>query len=48
MKKVKSEDRDSYETHVNENWKETFPMMKDVSRFAKIRPEDGVEFCIMI
>ena len=48
MKKAKPEDRESYEMHVKENWKETFPIMKDVSRFAKIRPKDGVEFSIMI
>ena len=37
-----------YQEYINENWKETVPIMKDVSSYAKIRPDDGVEFCILI
>ena len=37
-----------YTEYINENWKETFPIIKDVSSFDKIRPADGVEFCILI
>ena len=42
------ETRKFYSEYINENWKETFPIMKDVSSFEKIRPKDGVEFCILI
>ena len=40
--------KEFYEEYLRENWKLTFPIMKDVSYFHKIRPDDGVEFCIMI
>lgn len=45
---VKEEDRKFYEKYLNENWRETHPIMKDVSSFKKIRPTDGTEFCVMI
>ena len=48
MKKESDEVRQFYEKYINENWKETFPIMKDVSAYAKIRPKDGTEFCILI
>ena len=37
-----------YEEYINENMVETYPIMKDVSSFGKIRPDDGVEFCLFI
>ena len=48
IKKVGTEDKRFYEEYIAEDWKNTFPIMKDVSSFEKIRPEDGVEFCILI
>ena len=48
MKTIKPEEKVGYEKHVSENWKDTFPIMRDVSRFEKVRPEDGIEFCILI
>ena len=48
MQKVEPKTRTEYELHVEENWKNTHPEMKDVSRYHKTRPEDGIEFCIMI
>ena len=48
FQKLKEEDKNFYEKYLNENWKETFPIMKDVSSFKKIRPEDGTEFCLFI
>ena len=40
------EKRDFYEEYMRETMKETFPILKDVSSFHKIRPDDGVEYCI--
>lgn len=37
-----------YQEYLEENWKDTFPIMKDVSAYSKIRPLDGTEFCILI
>ena len=48
INKTDSETRNFYTKYINENWKETHPIMKDVSAYAKIRPEDGTEFCILI
>ena len=41
-------DRDFYEKYLQENWKETHPILKDVSSYEKIRPKDGIEFCMLI
>lgn len=48
IKELDEEDRKFYNDYIKENWKETFPIMKDVSAYAKIRPTDGTEFCILI
>ena len=48
LKKLDEETKKFYLDYVRENWKETFPIMKDVSAYAKIRPTDGTEFCILI
>ena len=48
LKTCEEKKRLFYIEYINENWKETFPIMKDVSSFEKIRPKDGVEFCILI
>ena len=45
---VDVETRKFYQDYIDESWKETFPIMKDVSAYAKIRPTDGTEFCILI
>ena len=47
MKKCDVETREHYEEYVQENWKDTHPIIKDVSSFEKIRPKDGVEMCIL-
>ena len=47
MQECDSKTRESYMEYINEHWKETHPIMKDVSSFEKIRPSDGVEFCIL-
>ena len=46
--KLDEETREFYMNYIKESWKETFPIMKDVSAYAKIRPTDGTEFCILI
>lgn len=46
--KMSPETRSFYTKYINENWKETHPIMKDVSAYAKIRPDDGTEFCVLI
>lgn len=48
MKKTDNETKEFYQKYINENWKETYPIMKDVSAYAKIRPSDGTEFCLLI
>ena len=48
VSKLENEDKDFYKKYMDENWKETVPIMKDVSAYAKIRPKDGVEFCVLI
>ena len=48
LEKENDDTRKFYEEYINENWKDTFPIMKDVSAYIKIRPEDGTEFCILI
>ena len=40
--------RKFYQEYIKENWKETYPIMKNVSSYAKIRPDDGIEFCLLI
>ena len=45
---VSTETKLFYDTYLNESWKETYPIMKDVSSFEKIRPHDGTEFCMLI
>ena len=47
MKECKSEVREHYEKYIEEDWRATHPIMKDVSSFEKIRPKDGIEFCIL-
>ena len=47
MEKLDKEKREFYEEYMRETMKETFPIIKDVSSFYKIRPEDGVEYCIL-
>ena len=46
MEKLDKEKREFYEEYMRENMKETFPIIKDVSSYHKIRPDDGVEYCI--
>lgn len=48
ISKIDPETRSFYAKYIEENWRETHPIMKDVSAYAKIRPEDGTEFCILI
>ena len=45
---LSEDDKKHYLQYIAENWKETFPIMKDVSRFEKVRPSDGVEFCVLL
>ena len=47
MKECDSKTKKHYENYIAENWKNTHPIMKDVSSFEKIRPKDGIEFCIL-
>ena len=37
-----------YTDYIDENWQTSHPIMSDVSRFEKIRPKDGVEFCLYV
>ena len=46
--KTDAETKTFYEKYLDENWKETYPIMKDVSAYSKIRPADGTEFCLLI
>ena len=46
MKKLDKDRREFYEEYMRETMRETFPIIKDVSSFHKIRPSDGVEYCI--
>ena len=48
IKSVDEKEKTFYETYLQENWKETHPILKDVSSYEKIRPHDGVEFCMLI
>ena len=48
IEELDKETKEFYKKYINENWKETFPIMKDVSAYEKIRPTDGTEFCILI
>ena len=48
LNSLSEEDKKHYSQYISENWKETFPIMKDVSRFEKVRPNDGVEFCVLL
>ena len=45
---LSEENQEFYRKYLNENWTETHPIMKDVSRYSKIRPDDGIEFCVMV
>ena len=47
MKRQDPDVRKHYENYIRENWRCTHPIMKDVSSYEKIRPADGVEFCIL-
>ena len=47
ISKCTKEEKEHYQRYINENWRYTHPIMKDVSSFEKIRPKDGVEFCIL-
>ena len=47
IQKQNAETRDFYNEYLNESFQSTYPLMKDVSSFEKIRPEDGTEFCIL-
>ena len=47
LQECDEETRKHYEAYINENWEQTFPIMKDVSSFEKIRPKNGIEFCIL-
>ena len=46
MKGLDKSKREFYEEYMKETMLETFPIIKDVSSFYKIRPDDGVEYCI--
>ena len=48
VSKLNEQDKKFYNEYLNESWLNTFPIMKDVSRFAKVRPDDGVEFCVLL
>ena len=48
LKTLSEEQKAYYSNYISENWTETFPIMKDVSRFERVRPKDGVEFCVLI
>ena len=48
IQKADNDTKKFYQAYIEENWKETFPIMRDVSAFAKIRPNDGTEFCLLI
>ena len=48
IESVNEKDKIFYEKYLQENWKETHPILKDVSSYEKIRPHDGVEFCMLI
>ena len=48
LKSLNEEDKKYYSQYISENWKETFPIMKDVSRFENVRPKDGIEFCVLL
>ena len=48
LKQLSNEDKQFYTDYVNEKWQLSHPIMSDVSRFEKIRPEDGVEFCLYV
>ena len=48
LSKLNEQDKKFYTEYLNEPWQNTFPIMKDVSRFAKVRPNDGVEFCVLL
>ena len=48
LSKLNEQDKKFYTEYLNESWQNTFPIMKDVSRFAKVRPSDGVEFCVLL
>ena len=37
-----------YINYIAENWQETFPIMKDVSKYERVRPNDGIEFCVLL
>ena len=48
MKQLNNETRQFYNDYIDEKWQLSHPIMSDVSRFEKIRPKDGVEFCLYI
>ena len=45
---LNEEQKAYYKNYLAENWKETFPIMKDVSKYERIRPNDGIEFCVLL
>ena len=48
MKKLDETSRIFYQEYIDEKWQLSHPIMSDVSRFEKIRPKDGVEFCLYV
>ena len=45
---LNEEQKTYYKNYIAENWKETFPIMKDVSKYERVRPNDGIEFCVLL
>ena len=45
---LNEEQKAYYKNYISENWKETFPIMKDVSKYERVRPNDGIEFCVFL
>ena len=41
-------DQRFYQDYLDEKWQLSHPMMSDVSRFEKVRPSDGIEFCLYV
>ena len=46
--KMNKADKKFYQNYIEEKWQLSHPIMSDVSRFEKIRPADGVEFCLYV
>ena len=45
---LNDEQKAYYKNYISENWQETFPIMRDVSKYERVRPNDGIEFCVLL